>query len=372
MRLRYLLLLSLLWGAQASAQSPFVFGDPVHLADCYTITATGERCCGGVCTSSSSSSSGGGSSSSGGGSSSSGGGSSSSGGSTGGGIIAGITGGTGGLLDPCVDAGICEKPDASNTGPEEGESLTANTVPYNLDEDGRTYSNFTMGCIRIRASNITIENALITGEVGCTYGIDIANTPSGATVNNITIRHVEIRGGNSGGIKGSSSHGSLHLYKVKVHQNRADALKLYSNTTVQRSYITDVGTTAGAHADGIQIPVGTNVLIAGNNFDQLKGEGYINTQCMLMKTDNGPISYISVRRNWVRGAGICIQFRDHTDGPHGAPTNYEVLHNISGCGHQDKVWQLDGSPVQQNNFYDNSALCTSEATAGQPIPANGG
>lgn len=262
-----------------------------------------------------------------------------------------------------MDTGTCAKPTPENTG-HTGD--VSGAVEYNITTPG-IYENFTAGCVRINASDVTIRNAVIhgegTGDDACTYGIEVTDNRT-----NVQIINVTVSGSKSSAIKGGFKGGSLRIYRSRISVTGADAIKVWHDTTIEQNYITDLGTIAGAHADGVQMVEGTNVIIAGNNFDMLNDEGYLNSQCIIIQADKGPLTHISIRRNWVRGAGYCIQVLDNA-GEFGLPRDYEVLNNLSGCGHQFGPWTFDGTPVLNGNYYDHSPLCVSEGHAGQVMPA---
>jgi hypothetical protein len=266
-------------------------------------------------------------------------------------------------LDACVDAGTCAKPTAENTG-HTGD--VSGTVEYNITSPG-IYENFTAGCIKIKASDVTIRNAVIhsngSGEDACAYGIEVTDNQT-----NVQIINVTLSGSTSSAIKGANKGGSLRIYKSRISATGTDGIKVWNDTTIEQNYITDLGTVAGAHADGVQMVAGNNIIMAANNFDMLNDEGYLNSQCIIAQSDNGPLSKLSIRRNWVRGAGYCIQILVK-EPEFGNPTEYELLNNVSGCGHQFGPWVFEGTPVLSGNYYDQSSLCAAEGNAGQVVPA---
>jgi len=221
---------------------------------------------------------------------------------------------------------------------------------------------------------VIIQYANITGE-GCPYAVDVQDNYT-----NVVIRYSKISNGTSSAVKAAFDGGSTHIYKNQIYGTGIDAIKIWSNVTVQQNYITKVGYIPNKHADGVQIVGGKNNIIAANNFDMLNNDG-INSQCLMAKADNAPLSHLSFRQNWVRGAGQCVQIRAKSGGAHPAPSNYEVLYNKFGCGHQfTPTVVLDGTIDKhfRGNYYLNypydpgSTLCSDERIQGQYLPGQSG
>lgn len=156
---------------------------------------------------------------------------------------------------PTVTGGIncvaspsrCGLPDATNTGVPAGVTLVpsggltiraAGTVI-----DGRNIS----GCVRIEAANVVIRNSRIAAD--CFWGVYV-DVDSRGQMGSVSIVDSEIDclGGQGTGA------GPRNVSLVRVDIARcANGLHGDGNIAIRDSYIHDLITSGGAHADGIQL-----------------------------------------------------------------------------------------------------------------------
>ncbi len=234
-----------------------------------------------------------------------------------------------------------EKPGLNNTGYL--GPLTPSDFQYAKTEGMIIEGLDLQGPIYIKADNVTIRNCRITGG---TYGIRSTYGKTG-----LVIEDTEILQADSAGIVA----GNFTARRVYIHDIGADGIKAGSNFIIENSYFTKLGTTSGAHADGIQMVSGSNGIIRGNTFDMVQSDDYANSQCILLKTDSGYIDDITIDSNWINGGGYSIQVRDNSKKPYGFPTNITVSNNIIGRDHQyGSPFKIEGDAVVTGNIWEDT------------------
>jgi hypothetical protein len=249
-----------------------------------------------------------------------------------------------------VPAAGSYKPSITTTGANNLYTATpAALVPgegMTIRVDGTVIENVTLtGPITVEADNVTIRNFKIN--TTSFYGI---NASKGAK--NLLIEDGEIQNATSSGLYG----GNLIARRLYIHNVGADAIKLTENATVETSFITDVGFVDGAHADGIQMVAGSNVLVQGNNFHMPYNDpDYINSQVMILQTNNAAVDNIQMVNNWFNGGGYSIQIRERN---YGTPTNMKLINNRFGRDFQFGPWIIDGdgTELSGNVWEDTGAL----------------
>jgi len=104
------------------------------------------------------------------------------------------------------------------------------------------------------------------------------------------------------------------------HKSGGDGFKPTKNATIDSNYVTDLGRSVGAHADGVQLRGATDVKITNNTFDQAKDQ-----RCNrgIMAQIAG-LARILVVGNLFRGKGdYAIQIFDSTQ-----PKTITVSNNV--------------------------------------------
>lgn len=179
----------------------------------------------------------------------------------------------------------------------------SNTTIENVDLTGRIV-------IGNNAENITIRNCKITPVSGSYYGIQIY---SGT---NILVEDVEIDLSNclstsSAGIIGSN----WTARRVYTHESGSDGYKAVNNCLLESCYTDRLGMRTGAHADGLQISAGSGLTIRGCTFEMPTGvPGFISTSNLMLKSDSGDITDITVEYNYFNGGGYTIYITEGTAG----------------------------------------------------------
>ncbi len=186
------------------------------------------------------------------------------------------------------------QPSASNTGVTAGVTLTnvtslkaaSNTTYMNLHITGQvSLTNLT----NVKFINCVIDAAGSSYDVKCT----------GAT--NITIQNCELLNAASAGIYGDG-YTAIGNY---VHRSGGDAFKAGKNVVIQGNYVTELGwNQPSAHADGVQIRNGDNVVITGNFFDMPNDVANTKSNSALFVQLN--TTNITFTSNWVRGGNYSI------------------------------------------------------------------
>lgn len=244
------------------------------------------------------------------------------------------------------------KPGPSNTGPttDSLESIGGVTITdtwLNSQNGGSRVvegKSFT-GQVTIEANDVTLRNFVITS--GSAYGIRATNGNTG-----IVIEDGEIKGMSSAGLYG----GGFVAKRLNIHDSGVDAVKSTSDMALESSWFHHLGTTPGAHADGVQMVAGNNNVFRGNYCDMPfpAPAGYLANTCFIIQTNNAPIDNIAIEYNWLNGGNITIQIRDKGAG-YGAPTNVGIKNNRFGRDYQFDLFKLDGTVALEGNVWDDTS-----------------
>jgi hypothetical protein len=238
----------------------------------------------------------------------------------------------------CTTPPPTDRPNADSTGPTSGDLKAMGGTTITVD--GTVLEKFAAtGQITIKANNVTLRN--FTVQSSSSYGIRV-ESGKGAV-----IEDGEIFGMSSAGIYG----GDFTARRLHIHDSGADAIKPTRNALIEDSYLEKLGYLEDAHADGVQMVSGSNVTMRGNNFYMPHdAQGYRNSQCIIIQTNNGPVDNILIEKNWLNGGGYCVQIREKDD--NGVPTNVRIMNNRFGDDYQYGPWVLDGDVLVCGNVDD--------------------
>jgi hypothetical protein len=204
---------------------------------------------------------------------------------------------------------------------------------------------FTSGVI-VKVDNITIRNFAIEGG---RYGVDNGVTSGGAT-SGLVLEDGEISGQSSSGLLVSNTIAR----RLNIHDQGADAIKPFSNVTIEASWLHRLGFNAGSHSDGVQMVSGGNVTITGNNIDMPRSlTAFTHSQNIMIAPNNGPINNVRIEGNWLNGGLITLQM--HSVGGVARIANNRFgrdyrfgLFSTSGNSNLEKfgnIWDDTGKPV---------------------------
>ena len=193
-------------------------------------------------------------------------------------------------------------PGPTTTGVPVGTKLTtsgalrvtnANTVLSDLD---------IRGTVSIEAPGVVIKNSKIHGS-GSGNGIQVRS-------GGVAIHDSEIYGFENG-IGGDD----WKAYRVNVHSNAGDGIKLGSDTVLADSWIHDLTPDSGAHADGIQVQSGIVNAVVRNNVIDLSTTKSPNA-ALFIAPDLGPSSAgpVLVEGNFFDGGNYTVQVVDGNNG----------------------------------------------------------
>lgn len=248
-----------------------------------------------------------------------------------------------------------EKPGESNTGPTSAESaLTKYSGSYTVSSSGTVIEGVILnGTLTISASNVTVRNFILRTD--SYYGIQIKDGATGIVIEDGLIENMQ-----SAAIMGSN----FTARRLEIRNSGADAIKPEYNFLIEGNWLHHLGYNISAHADGVQIVSGGNGVIRGNFFDMPPElDGYRNSQCFMIQTNNSGVDNILIEQNWINGGGYSVQVRDKGNG-YGAPTNVRILNNRFGTDYLYGIWRLDGNPVTEGNVWDATGLSVSNQTGG--------
>ena len=241
-----------------------------------------------------------------------------------------------------------------NGNPNNGARVNSNGS-VTIIKDGTVIDGYILSNgVLVEANNVTVQRSSITGGL---YNVQIGN------VTGTLIQDSELSNA-SNGIIGHD----FTAQRVNIHNELEDGIVATgSNGTVLDSYIHNLGTEPGAHADGISIYYGSNWTIRGNNIDMPEGvPGFLSNSCIDIETYT-KISNIIIDGNWFNGGNYTIYSIDKGLG-YGPPTGVQITNNFLGHGYNYGV--LDADPPasvsiwQNNRWVDTNLLLNFDGSTG--------
>lgn len=249
-----------------------------------------------------------------------------------------------------------DRPGPENTGLSDRSLLRTPEDGATVEQDGATIENrhFT-GTVHVKADDVTFRNCffeLPVREDGPAYGLRASyKRDDGTRYAGLVVEDCEFTGGRSCGIWGSN----LTIRRCHFHDIGGDAVKMHArNLTMTDCYVARLGTLEGAHADGVQVRKGDNVVLRGNFFDMPIGvEGTRSNACVFLQSAEGPVTNVLIEGNWFNGGNYTI----HADA---GVTGLVVRGNRFGRDCRYGVKNLNGAEVRwEGNRWMES---------GEPIP----
>ncbi|MDP6938105.1 MAG: LamG domain-containing protein [Planctomycetota bacterium] len=239
------------------------------------------------------------------------------------------------ISPPGGGGGSGDKPGPNNTGPSD-ESLLVPSGGMNITVDGTLIENVDIsGSVKINANNVTIRNFRIDGGGGSLYGIQLMPGTSGTLIEDGEI--IEI---SSAGIYG----GGFTARRLNIHESGHDAIKSRSNSLVESCWLHHVGLTPGAHADGNQTRVGSNITFRGNFFDMPIdiGGGYKSNSNSINQAELGDVTNLVMDGNWFNGGNYTVYFA--AKGKYGdyKVTNCQLINNRFGRDYRFNTLRVVG------------------------------
>lgn len=229
------------------------------------------------------------------------------------------------VVPPVTPSGAM--PDATNTGPTNKSVLkkmsgtTITTNGYVIQDAAIT------GTIVIKATGVVIKNFTLDAD-GSNYGVQVVS-------GDVTIQDGEITNAMGAAVIGNN----WVSQRLNVHDMGSDAFNGGGHNSLLSCYIHHIGSSAGAHADGIQLNNGDNIIIQGNNFDtpwwdQVGSTIYRCNSCCFL---NGYVyNYLDgtvIDGNWMNGGNYSVYALGQT--------NTKITNNVFGTDYQ--YGRLNGS-----------------------------
>jgi hypothetical protein len=167
---------------------------------------------------------------------------------------------------------------------------------------------------------------------------------------------------------------SVTARRLNIHEHGGDALKTWSDSIIEDSWIHHLGTNVGAHADGEQVRGGGGLIFRRNfcdmpinpssNNPSCRGPGapYKSNACLIIQASNGPIDDILVENNWLNGGNYTVYFSAHAgDGFSYTLSNARLLNNIFSDGYRYGTYTSGGAGEVVNttvsgNVWENGDL----------------
>jgi hypothetical protein len=224
---------------------------------------------------------------------------------------------------------------AHNTGPVDRSILRAVDESILVTQDGTVIENlYVRGMITVAANNVTIRNVVIDA-TGLLYGIRCIDDVYSGTL----IEDAEVANASSTGIYGLN----FTARRLNIHHIGSDGLKAQGNVVVEDSWFHHLGTTAGAHADGVQISRGSGFVIRRNFFDiPIDVEGTSSNAAVFVKPDFGLIDNVLIDDNWMNGGNYTIAVD---------ATNVVVRGNYFGSDYRFGALRTIGSILWEENYW---------------------
>lgn len=173
------------------------------------------------------------------------------------------------------------------------------------------------GDLNIKADNVTIRDCEI---IGGNYCVNDTFRAKGTI-----IEHCRMLQARSAGYIGNDAK----ISNCEFSDMGADAIKPAWNVEIINNWIHSIGSRRGSHADGIQMTQGKRVKIIGNFIDcsQPPPLGYLNSSCLMIQTNDGPIEDIEIENNWLFGGAYAVNINGKKRG-HGPPTGVRLVNNV--------------------------------------------
>jgi hypothetical protein len=242
-------------------------------------------------------------------------------------------------------------PNASTTGVTDAfcpdwESRKTRTSGRTITTPGATIEYQEIdGDLRIEASNVTVRCVKLS--TTDSYGLECR---SGCE--NLLVEDTEISGASEAQLVGLVSPAVYR--RIHLHDSPADHLKLDAGT-LEFSYLqNDFQPTPDSHNDAIQTGESSGPIVIRNN--NIEGPFRNQTSAILMKSDFGPISNVTVESNRLYGGNFTLYL---VDGGVGVPDNVIVRNNVF----VRDSWNFGPTSIDyngqcyrwENNTYDDGA-----------------
>lgn len=211
-------------------------------------------------------------------------------------------------------------PDASNTGVPAGTTLTAYTGSSSITTAGTVIDGKTLGCLEIRAANVTIRNSRITCNGSAIYVED-----TGTASPSLLLEDSEV---SCGGTGTSIGEANVTVRRADIH-GCENGFDMNQNMDVQDSYVH--GLALGGHEDGIQFAWGhyengvivtgsRNIRIVHNTIYGASDSGTQGTSAII--TNHGGDRDVVIQGNQLGGGAYTLYCEQGATG-----INYRVVDN---------------------------------------------
>lgn len=231
-----------------------------------------------------------------------------------------------------------ERSGAQNTGFLEGTQLKK-SESIRVTKDGKTIEGVDVtGTIRVAANDVTIRNSRV--RVRSTAGIYLESGFRGLRIEDVTI---------DGRGSAVTCAGIAPQWYTAVRVNVfgcGDGLKMGEQTTLQDSYVHDLGYRAGSHNDGVQIGSGHNIEIVNSTIVNALSQ----TSAVLAKADFGDISNLLIEGNYLDGGAYTLYARSTS---RGQTTGVVIRNNVFGPHRSFGLLSEDNPVVWQGNKRSN-------------------
>ncbi len=261
------------------------------------------------------------------------------------------------------------KPGPANTGVPPGTRLTVVNGDRTFDRSG-VYADLDIhGFVRVSAKNVTIRNTIVRGgPPKCNSSVVYVTSAAASLV----MEDSEIAPSYPNACLDGVWAQHATLTRMNIH-GAVDGVKAYDDTTVQDSWIHDLGRFASdpnqnggpTHNDAVQTYVGNQHIVLRHNNFALTNKDNATYQ---VTQDGGAVSTdLHVENNWLDGGGCTLNF-SHNGGPTPMTGIYVVnnrfgRHSYYNCPilvstqttlsqNSGNVWDDTGQPVPPPQRHD--------------------
>ena len=200
-------------------------------------------------------------------------------------------------------------PGPDNTGVPAGVTLRPSGDLVVTDPGSVVDGLDVIGCVRVLASDVTIQNTRI--RCGDPVTANVVQVGDGVT--GLLVVDSEIDGLGRADI--GVGWNDYTLRRVDIHGTN-DGVRLGDDVLVERSWIHDMTRKGDLHPDCVQATQGSDITVRGNTLDVYsRGTGDLNNAAVMLGSETGSrvLERVLVEGNWLNGGNYTVNVRQDAD-----------------------------------------------------------